>query len=183
MKQTFDVTGMTCAASSARVEKATRAVPGVADVAVNLLKNSMDISFDDGAEPSAVTAAVEAAVDMGGYGAAARVPAGARGLAGIAPMPVFPLEQIAHFENFRALAGLHGQSRLSHHRAAVLFHRRPEAEAEDGITPLLALIPGAHVRVAEIVPVGIHNAPVLQYLLQVGDVPFHKLAQKQALGL
>ena len=79
MKQTFDVTGMTCAACSARVEKATRAVPGVADVAVNLLKNSMDISFDDGVEPSAVTAAVEAAVDKAGYGAAARVPAGASG--------------------------------------------------------------------------------------------------------
>ena len=60
MKQTFDVTGMTCAACSARVEKATRAVPGVADVAVNLLKNSMDVAFDDGVEPSAVTAAVEA---------------------------------------------------------------------------------------------------------------------------
>ena len=58
MKQTFDVTGMTCAACSARVEKATRAVPGVADVAVNLLKNSMDVAFDDGAEPSAVTVAV-----------------------------------------------------------------------------------------------------------------------------
>ena len=79
MKQTFDVTGMTCAACSARVEKATRAVPGVADVAVNLLKNSMDISFDDGAEPSAVTAAVEAAVDKAGYGASARVPAVANG--------------------------------------------------------------------------------------------------------
>ena len=78
MKQTFDVTGMTCAACSARVEKATRAVPGVADVAVNLLKNSMDVAFDDGAEPSAVTVAVEAAVDKAGYGAAARVPAGAR---------------------------------------------------------------------------------------------------------
>ena len=79
MKQTFDVTGMTCAACSARVEKATRAVPGVADVAVNLLKNSMDVAFDDGAEPSAVTVAVEAAVDKAGYGAAARVPAGASG--------------------------------------------------------------------------------------------------------
>ena len=79
MKQTFDVTGMTCAACSARVEKATRAVPGVADVAVNLLKNSMDISFDDGVEPSAVTAAVEAAVDKAGYGASARVPAVANG--------------------------------------------------------------------------------------------------------
>ena len=79
MKQTFDVTGMTCAACSARVEKATRAVPGVADVAVNLLKNSMDVAFDDGAEPSAVTVAVEAAIDKAGYGAAARVPAGASG--------------------------------------------------------------------------------------------------------
>ncbi|MFR3091002.1 MAG: hypothetical protein ACLTMP_04045 [Eggerthella lenta] len=54
-------------------------MPGVADVAVNLLKNSMDISFDDGAEPSAVTAAVEAAVDKAGYGASARVPAVANG--------------------------------------------------------------------------------------------------------
>ena len=70
---------MTCAACSARVEKATRAVPGVADVAVNLLKNSMDVAFDDGAEPSAVTVAVEAAIDKAGYGAAARVPAGASG--------------------------------------------------------------------------------------------------------
>ena len=70
---------MTCAACSAHVEKAARGVEGVSDVAVNLLKNSMDISFDDGAEPSAVTAAVEAAVDKAGYGASARVPAVANG--------------------------------------------------------------------------------------------------------
>ncbi|WP_418762991.1 cation transporter, partial [Enteroscipio rubneri] len=76
MKQAFDVTGMTCAACSARVEKAARAVPGVADVAVNLLKNSMEVTYRDGAEPSAVASAVEAAVDKAGYGAAARVPTG-----------------------------------------------------------------------------------------------------------
>ena len=76
MKQAFDVTGMTCAACSARVEKATRAVPGVADVAVNLLKNSMEVTYDEAAEPPVVAAAVEAAVDKAGYGAAARVPAG-----------------------------------------------------------------------------------------------------------
>ena len=76
MKQAFDVTGMTCAACSARVEKAARAVPGVADVAVNLLKNSMEVTYRDGAEPAAVANAVEAAVDKAGYGAAARVPAG-----------------------------------------------------------------------------------------------------------
>ena len=76
MKQAFDVTGMTCAACSARVEKATRAVPGVDDVAVNLLKNSMEVTYRDGAEPAAVASAVEAAVDKAGYGASARVPAG-----------------------------------------------------------------------------------------------------------
>ena len=78
MKQTFDVTGMTCAACSARVEKATRTVPDVADVAVNLLKNSMEVTFAEGAEPARAAAAVEAAVDKAGYGAAARVPAGQR---------------------------------------------------------------------------------------------------------
>ena len=41
MKRTFDITGMTCAACSARVEKAARGVDGVRDVAVNLLKNNM----------------------------------------------------------------------------------------------------------------------------------------------
>ena len=43
MKKTFDVTGMTCAACSARVEKATKKVEGVSSVAVNLLKNSMEV--------------------------------------------------------------------------------------------------------------------------------------------
>ena len=42
MKRTFNVTGMTCAACSARVEKAAANVPGIASVSVNLLKNSME---------------------------------------------------------------------------------------------------------------------------------------------
>ncbi len=46
MKRTFDVTGMTCAACSARVEKAASNVPGIAGVSVNLLKNSMEVDFD-----------------------------------------------------------------------------------------------------------------------------------------
>ena len=66
MKRTFDVTGMTCAACSARVEKATASVAGVESVAVNLLKNSMDVEFD-GSE--AVAAAISAAVEKAGYGA------------------------------------------------------------------------------------------------------------------
>ena len=41
MKKNFDVIGMTCSACSNRVEKAVSHVPGVEDVNVNLLKNSM----------------------------------------------------------------------------------------------------------------------------------------------
>ena len=62
MKQ-YDVTGMSCAACSARVEKAVSAVPGVSSCAVSLLTNSMGV--EGTAAPSAIIAAVEAA----GYGA------------------------------------------------------------------------------------------------------------------
>ena len=41
MRETFDITGMTCAACSSRVQKAAGEVPGVACAKVNLLKNSM----------------------------------------------------------------------------------------------------------------------------------------------
>ena len=73
MKRTFDVTGMTCAACSARVEKAASNVPGVATVAVNLLKNSMEVDFDGEAT---TLAAVSAAVEKAGYGAYPRPEAG-----------------------------------------------------------------------------------------------------------
>ncbi len=74
MKQTFDITGMTCAACAARVDRAARSATGVKDVAVNLLKNSMEVTYADDA-PAAVAranAAVCAAVDHAGYAAAAR---------------------------------------------------------------------------------------------------------------
>ena len=74
MKRTFDVTGMTCAACSARVEKAAANVPGIASVSVNLLKNSMEVDFDGDA---ATLAAVSAAVEKAGYGAYPRPEAGA----------------------------------------------------------------------------------------------------------
>ena len=61
--QHFNVTGMSCAACSARVEKAVSAVPGVTECAVSLLTNSM--SVDGAVDASAVISAVEAA----GYGA------------------------------------------------------------------------------------------------------------------
>ncbi len=59
----FDVTGMSCAACSARVEKAVGKVEGVSQCAVNLLTNSMQVEGTASAE--AIIAAVEAA----GYGA------------------------------------------------------------------------------------------------------------------
>ena len=59
----YDVTGMSCAACSARVEKAVSSVEGVSACSVNLLTNSMNV--DGTAESGAIIAAVEAA----GYGA------------------------------------------------------------------------------------------------------------------
>ena len=60
MKQKYDVTGMTCSACSAHVEKAARAIPGVRDVTVNLLTNSMVIESDTQIANSAVIEAVSA---------------------------------------------------------------------------------------------------------------------------
>jgi copper chaperone CopZ len=59
----YTVTGMSCAACAARVEKAVKAVPGVESCAVSLLTNSM------GVEGTADPAAVVAAVTKAGYGA------------------------------------------------------------------------------------------------------------------
>ncbi|MBQ6428637.1 MAG: heavy metal translocating P-type ATPase, partial [Oscillospiraceae bacterium] len=59
----YNVSGMSCAACSARVEKAVRAVPGVTDCAVSLLTNSM------GVEGSAKESEIIAAVEAAGYGA------------------------------------------------------------------------------------------------------------------
>ena len=65
-KETFSVTGMTCSACAARVERAVKKHAGTADVAVNLLTNTMTLSYDDAVtDPAAIIAAVEEA----GYGA------------------------------------------------------------------------------------------------------------------
>ena len=61
----FDVTGMSCAACAARVEKAARTVPGVTDVTVNLLKNEMIVEGLNESSCRFLTEAVRAA----GYGA------------------------------------------------------------------------------------------------------------------
>lgn len=46
MNQKFNVTGMTCSACSAAVEKSVKKVPGVSSVTVNLLTNSMAVEYD-----------------------------------------------------------------------------------------------------------------------------------------
>ncbi|MDR1109915.1 MAG: heavy metal translocating P-type ATPase [Deltaproteobacteria bacterium] len=65
-REKFTVTGMSCAACSARVEKAVGAVPGVRSVSVNLLKNSMEAVFDETRSDAGL---IVAAVAKAGYGA------------------------------------------------------------------------------------------------------------------
>ena len=65
MKLKFQVTGMTCAACSARVEKVTKAVSGVVDAQVNLLAGTMTVD----AEGAQISEQIVKAVTDAGYGA------------------------------------------------------------------------------------------------------------------
>ena len=66
MKLKFTVTGMTCAACSARVEKVTKEIENVSAVEVNLLSGKMTVEATNEAVASQIIKAVENA----GYGAA-----------------------------------------------------------------------------------------------------------------
>ena len=103
-KQAFDVSGMTCAACSARVEKTTSGVAGVERAAVNLLKNSMEVEYDGN---PATLAAISAAVEKAGYGAAPRVEVGAA-----AGAPSSPAAPSAARENAAAKEAAHVRMRL-----------------------------------------------------------------------
>ena len=85
----YQVTGMSCAACSARVEKAVSKVPGVTGCSVSLLTNSMGV--EGSADPSAIIAAVEQA----GYGAAVK------GAAEAIPSPAAQEEALADHETPR----------------------------------------------------------------------------------
>ena len=66
MKQKFNITGMTCSACSAHVEKAVSKMEGVRSAAVSLMTNSMVAEYDEGV----VTAQdIIQAVTASGYGA------------------------------------------------------------------------------------------------------------------
>ena len=69
----YNVTGMSCAACSARVEKAVSALPGVESCAVNLLTNSMAV------EGSASREEIIRAVEAAGYGASLKGAGSAKG--------------------------------------------------------------------------------------------------------
>ena len=89
MKQKFDVTGMSCAACSAAVERAVNKLDGVDAAQVNLLANSMQVEYDE----AAVTEAdICAAVEKAGYGASPAAPAGRPAPAKAAPAGEDPAE-------------------------------------------------------------------------------------------
>ncbi len=71
IRESFDITGMSCAACSARVSKAVNALAGVDDIAVNLLKNSMTVRFE---ETVLSAADIVTAVQQAGYDAQMRRP-------------------------------------------------------------------------------------------------------------
>ena len=66
MQEKYNVTGMTCAACQARVQKSVSNLTGVQECNVNLLKNSMVVTYDD---KNVNSGQFIAAVEKAGYGA------------------------------------------------------------------------------------------------------------------
>lgn len=75
MKNQFEVTGMTCSACSAHVEKSVSKLAGVEKVSVNLLTNSMQVEYD---ETRLSVDRIINAVENAGYGAAVKGTEGTR---------------------------------------------------------------------------------------------------------
>ncbi len=66
VKETYDITGMSCSACSARVEKAVAKIVGAENVSVNLLTNSMQVKYD--AAKTSSEKIIDAVINAG-YGA------------------------------------------------------------------------------------------------------------------
>lgn len=77
-KEKFIITGMTCSACSARVQRAVDRLPGSSNAVVNLLTNSMQIEYD---EKQLTAGEIVAAVEKAGYGARPARQEGSRGAA------------------------------------------------------------------------------------------------------
>ena len=83
-KEKYTVTGMTCAACSAAVERAVGKVEGVSSVTVNLLSNSMVVEYDENLlEPSQIVTAVSDAGYLAAPASAAGEKTQARAAGGI----------------------------------------------------------------------------------------------------
>ena len=66
MKERYHISGMTCSACSAHVEKAVNKLEGVEKASVNLLAETMEISYEEG---RLGREEIEEAVENAGYGA------------------------------------------------------------------------------------------------------------------
>ena len=95
----FNVTGMSCAACSSRVEKAVCALRGVSAAEVNLLTNSLKATFDEGVLG---VEDIERAVEDAGYGASEKGFAG-RGRTAAATAPEADAE--AAIKKFLGITG------------------------------------------------------------------------------
>ena len=83
MQERYNVTGMTCAACSSRVQKSVSSLPGVQDCNVNLLKNSMVVTYDTAAVNSGQ---IIGAVEKAGYGASLQQAKGKASAQSVSPV-------------------------------------------------------------------------------------------------
>ena len=83
MQEKYSVTGMTCAACQAMVQKSVSNLTGVQECNVNLLKNSMVVTYDD---KNVNSGQIIAAVEKAGYGASLQQVKGNSAAQAVSPM-------------------------------------------------------------------------------------------------
>ena len=82
-KEQFDITGMTCSACQARVQKSVSSLTSVQECNVNLLKNSMVVTYDD---KNVNSGQIIAAVEKAGYGASLQQVKGKSAVQAVSPV-------------------------------------------------------------------------------------------------
>ena len=92
MQEKYNVTGMTCAACQARVQKSVSNLTGVQECNVNLLKNSMVVTYDD---KNVNSGQFIAAVEKAGYGASLQQVKGKSAAQAVSPVDTAKKEYTA----------------------------------------------------------------------------------------
>lgn len=92
MQEKYNVTGMTCAACQARVQKSVSKLTGVQECNVNLLKNSMVVTYDD---KNVNSGQIIAAVEKAGYGASLQQVKGKSAAQAVSPVDTAKKEYAA----------------------------------------------------------------------------------------